>query len=108
MKVCLAAKETAGADDGFDRCLGNLKEFRLTLPNSLVFENQRYRNQRHPFPADAAEDREGRSATGPKRRDDHVCIEDDEVHGVGRAVTWPSTCRLRSRQMSPRSLPHGL
>jgi len=86
MNVWLAAKETAGADDGFDRCLGNLR-IPLDAPNSLVFENQRYRNQRHPLPADAAEDSEGRSATGPKPPNDHVCIEDDEIHGVGRAVT---------------------
>jgi len=52
----------------------------LALPDSLIFKNQWYGNQRRPPLADPAHDREGRTSPGPKGRHNDIRIQDDRVH----------------------------
>jgi hypothetical protein len=48
--IGLAAIETEGADDSLDGRLRNVQDSRLTLPDSLIFENQGVRRSKAPTP----------------------------------------------------------
>jgi hypothetical protein len=42
VNVCLSADEAELADDGVDVAFGNLQTVSLTIPDRLIFENERH------------------------------------------------------------------